>query len=92
METWNSSYLNEMLTNVLLRLKVVLFHILQGNGGNAQVGEYRGVKHRKIKIESMICELEKEGNLMGDDLPVNYNECNTIKNKDELIFENDNVS
>ena len=78
-----------MLTNASLRLNVVLCHILQGNGGNAQVGEYRGVKHRKIKIESMICELEKEGNFMGAELPVHYNEFNAIKSEDELIFKSD---
>ena len=91
MEIWNSLDLNEMLTHVFLRFKVVLYNILRGKEGNDKIEEHRGVKHCKIKIKNVIYGLEKEGNLMGDDLPVHYNEINAIGNEEKLIFENDNV-
>ena len=87
MEAWNSSDLNKILTNVFLNLRIVLCNILRGNGGNDQVEEYRGVKHRKVKIENVIRELEQGGDLVNDNLSVNYNEFNAVDNEGELLLE-----
>ena len=91
MDTWNSSDLNDMLTKVFNRLKVVLCNILRGQGGNDKVEEYRGVKHSKVKIENVIRDLEKDGELLGEDLHLDYNHINLIENEDELTFENEEI-
>ena len=53
-DTWNSSDLNDMLTKVFNRLKVVLCNILRGKGGNDKVEDYRAVKYSQVKIENVI--------------------------------------
>ena len=78
MDTWNSSNLNDMLTKVFNRLKVVLCNILRGKGGNDKVEDYRGVKHSQVKIENVIREIEKDGELLGEDLHLDYNDFNLI--------------
>ena len=91
MDTWTSTNLNEMLAKVFGRLKIVLCNILRGNGGNDKVEEFRGNKHRKIKIEQVIRELEKNVNTQTEDIPLNYNLINAIPNEDELQFDNEEV-
>ena len=59
MQTWNSTDLNQVLTNVFGRLRVVLCNILKGKGGNTLVEEDRGLSGKNIKIESTIRVLEK---------------------------------
>ena len=91
METWNSSDLNDMLTKVFNRLRVVLCNILRGKGGNDKVEDFRGVKFAQIKIENVIRDIEKEGELVNADLHLDYNDINAIENEDELTFENEDV-
>ena len=47
-----------MLVNVLRRLNVLFYNILKGGGGNYLVKEERGVKHRNVKVESIIREMQ----------------------------------
>ena len=60
MQTWTSTDLNQVLTNVFGRLKVVLCNILRGKGGNTLVEENRGLSGKNIKIESTLRLLEKD--------------------------------
>ena len=60
MQTWKSTDLNQVLTGVFGRLRVVLCNILKGKGGNTLVEEDRGLSGKNIKIESTIRVLEKD--------------------------------
>ena len=91
MDTWNSTDLDTMLTNVFGRLKVVLCNILRGNGGNDKVEEYRGVKHRDVKIENVIKEIQTQNNDRQNDLPFDYNEINRAPIEEYIGFENEDL-
>ena len=91
MDTWQSTDLDTMLTNVFCRLKVVLCNILRGNGGNDKVEEYRGVKHRDIKIENVIKEIQTENDNTQNDVPFDYNEVNIAPNEEYIQFENEDI-
>ena len=91
MDTWQSTDLNNMLTNVFARLKVVLCNILRGNGGNDKVEEYRGVKHRDVKIENVITEIQAQQHAEDPDLLVNYMDIKNVPHDDEIGFESNKV-
>ena len=77
--TWESTDITNMITNIFTRLQTVLCNILKGGGGNNHVEKNRGVSGRKIKIEKEILELR---------------ECNKIevidlRNFETSIYNND---
>ena len=86
--TWSGSDLDQMLTNTFGRLKIVLCNILWGEGGNNDVEDNRGVKHRAVKIETAIRELEKDNNNSILDLERHYDKINRIDNKDDIMIKN----
>ena len=57
---WKSADIDVQMTKVFDKLNVVLCNILWGNGSNNLVEENRGVKGRKIKIEKIIREIDKQ--------------------------------
>ena len=87
MQTWTSTDLNQVLTNVFGRLKVVLCNILIGKGGNTLVEENRGLSGKNVKIESTLRLLEKDIEKETVDLLNFEREQNGDNHDNEIEFE-----
>ena len=46
------------MVNVFEKLKVVFCNVLQSNGGNDLVEEYRGKEEKKIRIEKILKDMD----------------------------------
>ena len=57
---WRSSDLNNVMTNVFNKLRVVFCNILKANGGNDLVEDNRGAKKRNVKLEDVLKDIERE--------------------------------
>ena len=73
------------------RLKVVFCNILKGGGRNDLVEEARGVKHRDVKVESIIREMQDNIDDEVVELQDVNLELNIEEDNDEIPFEEETV-
>ena len=89
-QTWDGSNLDSVLLKVFDRLKVVLCNLLRDKGWNSMVEENRGMKHRGIKIETVLKEIQSGKDAI-DDLQNFVNSNEAVDDDDEIIFEEDDI-
>ena len=79
MKSWEDGNLDHSITKVLLRLKPVLFNILEANGSNDLVESKRGKKYANIKMEDILRDMQKSDS------------AKTMNLQDALIFDQEDV-
>ena len=82
---WRSSDLNNVMTNVFKKLRVVFCNILKANGGNDLVEDNRGVKKRNVKLEHVLKDIERDN--MTNDQRIDLQNFDGFRDEEEGVAQ-----